>query len=80
MAEQRAVTADMIPAEIRGEMYVQINPKDEPAIILAVQSLGTSAPSKMGDVVRDKVDSQVTDALQKIPHVEDVEVENMTLL
>lgn len=55
---------DMIPAEIKGEMFVQINPQDSKAIVLAVQSLGTSDPSRMAEVVRLKIDSQVTDALR----------------
>lgn len=55
---------DMIPAEIKGEMFVQINPQDDKAIVLAVQSLGTAAPSEMADIVRRKIDSQVTDALR----------------
>ncbi|TNE86431.1 MAG: hypothetical protein EP330_22075 [Deltaproteobacteria bacterium] len=55
---------DMIPAEIKGEMFVQISPQDEQAIMLAVQSLGTTAPAEMAEKVREKIDSQVTDALR----------------
>jgi flotillin len=55
---------DMIPAEIRGEMFVQVNPQDKKAIVLAVQSLGTCKPREMAQLVRDKIDSQVTDALR----------------
>lgn len=57
-------SSDMIPVEIKGEMFVQINPQDEKAIVLAVQSLGTANPAEMANVVRGKIDSQVTDALR----------------
>jgi len=57
-------SADMIPSEIKGEMFVQVNPQDTKAIVLAVQSLGTSNPDHMADLVRKKIDSQVTDALR----------------
>lgn len=55
---------DMIPTEVRGEMFVQVNPQDEKAILLAVQALGASSSGEMGQVVMDTVDSQVTDALR----------------
>lgn len=55
---------DMIPAEIRGEMFVQIAPQDEKAIVLAVQSLGTCDPTKMQEMVQRTIESQVTDALR----------------
>ena len=62
--EDAVPSQDMIPAEIKGEMFVQINPQDDKAIVLAVQSLGTSDPNKMAALVREKIDSQVTDALR----------------
>jgi len=62
--ENAVPSGDMIPAEIKGEMFVQINPQDDKAIVLAVQSLGTSDPREMGNIVRQKIDSQVTDALR----------------
>lgn len=62
---QNAVPSqDMIPAEIKGEMFVQVNPQDEAAIVQAVQALGTGDPNTMADRVRTKIDSQVTDALR----------------
>jgi len=64
MGNDAVPSQDMIPAGIKGEMYVQINPQDEKAIMLAVQSLGTSDPDRMADIVRKKIDAQVTDALR----------------
>jgi flotillin len=64
MGNDAVPSKNMIPAGIRGEMFVQINPQDEEAIVLAVQSLGTCSPSDMGELVRQKIDSQVTDALR----------------
>ena len=57
-------TKDMIPAEIKGEMFVQVNPQDAKAIVLAVQSLGTCDPDEMSEVVQEKINSQITDALR----------------
>ncbi len=64
MGNDAVPSRDMIPAGIKGEMYVQINPQDDKAIVLAVQSLGTCHPSNMGEIVREKIDAQVTDALR----------------
>lgn len=64
MGQNAVPSQDMIPSGIKGEMFVQINPQDEKAIVLAVQSLGTNDPRDMAQIVREKIDSQVTDALR----------------
>lgn len=64
VAEEALPTNDKLMAEIKGELFVQINPQDSHAILLAVQSLGTSDPSAMSRAVREKIDSMVTDALR----------------
>lgn len=63
-AENAVPSKDMIPAEIKGEMFVQVNPQNEADILQAVQALGTLNPDDMADAVREKIDSQVTDALR----------------
>lgn len=56
-------SGDMIPAEIKGEMFVQIDPKDE-SIQEAVRSLGVANPRDMAAIVRQKIDGQITGALR----------------
>ena len=57
-------TADKLMAEIRGELFVQVNPQSETDILQAVQSIGATNPSEMGAQVREKIDSLVTDSLR----------------
>jgi len=57
-------TADKLMAEMRGELFVQVNPRSEADILQAVQSLGASNPADMAAIVRQKIDSLVTDALR----------------
>jgi len=57
-------TADKLMAEMRGELFVQVNPRSEADILQAVQSLGASNPAEMAAIVRQKIDSLVTDALR----------------
>lgn len=57
-------TADKLMAEIRGELFVQVNPQSETDILQAVQSIGSTDPAEMAARVREKIDSLVTDALR----------------
>jgi len=57
-------TADKIPADVMGELYVQVDPKKSDDIILAAQALGVAEPREMAARVRDLIESQVTDALR----------------
>ncbi len=56
-------TANKIPAEIRGELIVQVNPADSGHIILAAQAIGSDSVS-MEKSIQSQVDSLVTDALR----------------
>lgn len=62
--EDAVPSMDRIPAEIKGEMKVQINPASEADIILASQSLGALTPQEMGRRVQSEIDGLVTDALR----------------
>lgn len=62
--EDAVPSMDKIPAEIRGEMKVQINPASEADIILASQSLGALSPDQMARRVQTEIDGLVTDALR----------------
>ncbi len=64
VASNALPTADKLMAEMRGELFVQVNPRSEADILQAVQSLGASDPNKMAQIVRTKIDSLVTDALR----------------
>jgi len=57
-------TSDKLMAEIVGELFVQVSPANDADILQAVQSIGTSEPAEMGERVRSKIDSLVTDALR----------------
>ncbi|MHA2063728.1 MAG: SPFH domain-containing protein, partial [Candidatus Thorarchaeota archaeon] len=57
-------TSDKLMAEIEGELLVQVSPGNEEDIIKAVQALGTSNPDEMAQMVKDQIDSLVTDALR----------------
>jgi len=64
IGENAVPSEDMIPAEIKGEMKVQINPAKEDDIILAAQSLGATNPQQMAQRVQIEIDGLVTDALR----------------
>lgn len=62
--EDAVPSKDMIPAEIKGQMIVQVPPTDKAAIVLAMQSLGTCEPDHMAQIVQQKTQSAITDALR----------------
>lgn len=57
-------TADRIPAEIRGELLVQVDTADPKKVVAAVRSLGAMRPDEMPARIQHQVDQQVTDALR----------------
>ena len=57
-------TADRIPAEVKGELLVQINGDAPVAVIKAVRALGSVDPDQMGKQIKEQIDPQVTDALR----------------
>ena len=65
--ENALPTANKIMAEIMGELIVRVSPDDTSHIILAAQALGTNreeAGKDMSDMIKEQVDSLVTDALR----------------
>lgn len=65
--ENALPTANKIMAEIRGELIVRVSPDDPKHVVLAAQSIGTEGghqPGMMERVIKEQVDSLVTDALR----------------
>lgn len=57
-------TADGIPAEITGELIVQIDPGSADHITLAAQSIGSDEQLDMGSAIERQIKSLVEDALR----------------
>lgn len=57
-------TADGIPAEIMGELIVQIDPSNADHIVLAAQSIGSDEQGEMGAIIEQQTKSLVEDALR----------------
>lgn len=60
-------TSNKIMAEIRGELIVRVSPEDVKHVITAAQTMGAAGAAgekQMGAIIKDQVDSLVTDALR----------------
>jgi flotillin len=67
VGENALPTANKIMAEIRGELIVRVSPDDTKHIVLAAQSIGTEGSHQSGAmerIIKEQVDSLVTDALR----------------